>query len=971
MESLLIFAVILFVCLPLPICIFLLVKRSGDISRIQSLEHELAKLSIKRLKEPASAAIYKHSPETKNAATDDSLSQSAEPILETITEPAVPPIAASKSPAEYTIAFEQPVAETAVPEPKPTSPPTSTKPSGLTPLLRSIGLWPPEEAASAEAGMMQWWLPRLGGLLATLSVISFAVYISQGTPPWVRFIELLVADIAVLATGFFFLKRRTKFGATLISTGLSMAYLTSIAAYAASPVRIIHNPLIGILIQFAVIVGIFFISLRLANRNIAIMALVYGFLSSLFSAYVGHPEPSLISGLALYTVGIFFSRKFNWLPILAISTIGTYLPVLSFCILKLVQSTTITLPDTYSVIAALMISVSLLPFCEIRWNLAKSLKSYISLHTLNTTICLAAGYLYMRIFTPNDLVAFYGIAALVFAAWAGLFGSRNLNSTLFQLFFLKASALAALWFVNRFAGDIRWFALIIEAALVAWIALRSKSLLQELASLALWIVSLWLAFSSIDFGEQLEMGSFAWCLFLAHPLIAAAVLASLKGGRDKEKRISWFYRIFAIINGFAGMRFIIASDLVGDAQPIATALYGAIICAICFIPLFANSIPAISGGLLIFIANVQYWDDPYNRISFAISAILVFLVAGAIARLHAAKARRSSLSVELLFHATWVISLYAFLSNAFQSEAWFAYLPALLSIGLLAAPTGPFKALRETSLVPLILFAAMSASSTPTAWGNWLAVLLYLGVLFLPNFKPTLISDFRLLRPLNLWRTIQHLLVAAILVRVAFEFESWLGRVLILLALTISFHVLWRIHKRLIALFISLATLGLSLVSVASIWADSLSGLLNTLPWAREALTGGLLTTGVALGIGIDHARSQHRKLSNRARSGLAYLAAIIAFATITTTLSSDLLWRESSFTPLAALFCLVLIAIGIGAKIKPYRMVALVGFALPLARLFIYDIRETLTRIIAFAILSVLITFIGYLYHRFQSRIE
>ena len=957
MESLLIFAAVLFVCLPLPICIFLLVKRSGDATRIQILELQLARLSRK--------ASPSH-PETVSEAAEPK-----PPPASAAAEPALPLLAASKTPAESNIVLEKPIAEATIPKTEPASPPAPPKPSGLTPLLRSIGLWPPEEAASAEAGMMQWWLPRLGGLLATLSIISFAVYISQGTPPWVRFIEMLVADIAVLATGFFFLKRRTKFGATLISTGLSMAYLTSIAAYAASPVRIIHNPLIGILIQFAVVVGIFLISLRLANRNIAIMALVYGFLSSLFSAYVGLLEPSLISGLALYIVGIGFSRKFNWLPILAISTFGAYLPVLSFCILKLVQSSTLTLPHTYSVIAALMISVSLLPFCEVRWNLAKSLKAYISLHTLNTTICLAAGYLYMRIFTSNDLVTFYEIAALVFAAWAAVFGYRNLNSALFQLFFLKASALAALWFVNNFAGDIRWFALIIEAALVAWIALRSKSLLQELASLALWIVSLWIAFSSIDFGEQLEMGSFKWCLLLAQPLIAASVLASLKGGRDQDKRVGWSYRIFAIINGFAGMRFIIASDLVGNAQPIATGLYGAIICAICFIPLFANSIPAISGGLLILIANVQYWDDPYNGISFATSAILAFLVAGAITRLHKSRASNSSLSAELLFHATWVISLYAFLSNAFQSEAWFAYLPALLSIGLLAVPTSPFKALREASLVPLLLFAAMGSSNTPSTWGNWIAVLLYLGVLFLPNFKPKLIGDFRLLRPLNLWRTIQHLLVAVILIRVAFEFESWLGRVLILLALTISFHLLWRIHKHLIALILSLATLGLSLISVASIWADSLGGLLNTLPWAGEALTGGLLTTVIALGIGIDHARTQHRKLSAQARNGLAYLAAIIAFATIITTLSSDLLWRESSFTPLVALFCLILIAIGIGAKIKPYRMIALIGFALPLARLFIYDIRETLTRIIAFAILSVLITFIGYLYHRFQSRIE
>ncbi len=75
-------------------------------------------------------------------------------------------------------------------------------------------------------------------------------------------------------------------------------------------------------------------------------------------------------------------------------------------------------------------------------------------------------------------VLFYGPATLVFTGWAILIGLRNLNGYLFQLFFLKAGALAALWLVNRYEGDIRWFALIVEAVLVCWVAARSKSLLQ-------------------------------------------------------------------------------------------------------------------------------------------------------------------------------------------------------------------------------------------------------------------------------------------------------------------------------------------------------------------------------------------------------------------------------------------------------------------------------------------------------------
>ena len=63
--------------------------------------------------------------------------------------------------------------------------------------------------------------------------------------------------------------------------------------------------------------------------------------------------------------------------------------------------------------------------------------------------------------------------------------------------------------------------------------------------------------------------------------------------------------------------------------------------------------------------------------------------------------------------------------------------------------------------------------------------------------------------------------------------------------------------------------------------------------------------------------------------------------------------------------------AVGIGAKIKPYRTVAIIGLTLTLFRLFVYDIWDTLIRIIAFAVLALLFIFVGYLYHRFQSRIE
>jgi len=69
--------------------------------------------------------------------------------------------------------------------------------------------------------------------------------------------------------------------------------------------------------------------------------------------------------------------------------------------------------------------------------------------------------------------------------------------------------------------------------------------------------------------------------------------------------------------------------------------------------------------------------------------------------------------------------------------------------------------------------------------------------------------------------------------------------------------------------------------------------------------------------------------------------------------------------------FSIGLIILGIVLKSRPYRYVAMLTFLVPLIRLFVYDIRETLYRIIAFAVLAVVLTAVGFLYQKYSSRIE
>ena len=95
------------------------------------------------------------------------------------------------------------------------------------------------------------------------------------------------------------------------------------------------------------------------------------------------------------------------------------------------------------------------------------------------------------------------------------------------------------------------------------------------------------------------------------------------------------------------------------------------------------------------------------------------------------------------------------------------------------------------------------------------------------------------------------------------------------------------------------------------------------------------------------------------------------SFIIIVLALSYKDLSLDSYYTPLMALYSLGLVIAGIALKCKPYRLVGIIGLLLPLFRLFVYDIKETLYRIIAFAVLAVLSVLIGFLYHKFQTRIE
>ena len=265
--------------------IALIFKMSRHSGHIKALEQKLRDLEARTENlTRSSTATFKNLPPAGSAQTPD---EACAPIIsESRSSPAPKSTTtqATQAKARATLAAELELA-------------SSTKVAkqkmgaaghhAITCLIR-IGLWPPvREDGSAELALIQWWAPRLAGALGILSIIFFAVYVAQGTPPWVKFIEMIATSISVFALGLFFFKTRPEFGNVLVATGLAMIYISCVAGYAVEPVKIVENPILGALMQLAALALNFGMGIWKKERGILVLAIVFGYFSSLFAALEG------------------------------------------------------------------------------------------------------------------------------------------------------------------------------------------------------------------------------------------------------------------------------------------------------------------------------------------------------------------------------------------------------------------------------------------------------------------------------------------------------------------------------------------------------------------------------------------------------------------------------------------------------------------------------------------------------------
>lgn len=834
--------------------------------------------------------------------------------------------------------------------------------------LRTMGLLPPKDRARSEVDLMQWWAPRIGGMLAVLAVIFFAVYVAHSAPPWVRFLELLVGDAVVIALGFKLLKNRRNLGQVVLATGLSMLYITSVAAYVARPVRIIDDPMLGLVFQLAVLALNIGIGLRLGFRNVVLLSLIYGYGSTLFSAMEGLREGALLTALALQLAGTFLHKRFQWIPLMGVGTLGYTLPVFGFFILNAVGGH-VTLPWTEAVLIYLAIGVSLLPLKDRFGVDADAGKSRVwrLLMGFNTSACLGAGYLYVKEFHEPMLDLLYGGAAALFLVWAALYWIRDNRGYAFHLWFLKGSALAALFVVAYFEGPVRWFSLAVETVLLAWTARRSRSVWLEMAVYACALSAF--AYWDIESLElKLLLTELLWWMHAGLPLLMLTAAGVLYGerGLDTQRRI-----LLTVVGGIMAVVFgMVASeaDVLRSERPLIFIGGVVAVVGLTFVPRLNAWTGRVTAVLLFIAAHGVFWKTPS---SLAALTGLLALSAGAVwvswKQQEAGSGRRWYLA-EAAVHVLWSLSLLSHLPE-YPLGSWHAAVGIGLGLGFLVAANAKeqLRGLADVAfwpvLVALVTLSDEVSREEYTRWVSTVTMVLVLGGALFTASIPSSEQNYNLLRPKRLWSWIWSLLSLGWVVWYLDVLDNWTMEQGVLGGLGVLFYFCW---KRFSVRAWAVTSVVLLLWAFVHFLEES-----SRSSWDYSSGTE-LLLVGLALiAVFLWLSEGARRIVGRRMGITLAVLGPVLGYCLALKIVHYPHLDIVRHRTVLIALYCLALLVMGFVTLNKQTRLVAIFGFLVPLFWLFVYDIKDMLVRIIAFGGLAALLIGIGYLYNRYRDRLK
>jgi len=957
-------------------------ERIEDLLRAQKQDKGSADAAPTTVQEKPAAPVKEEGiPQT--AVSDVSASESTQAALEAQSQAPQEPVvkkAAVKAATKVPVR-RAPVQPAPMPKPAAKTPPVAAKPQiDLIGKLRSMGLWPPErKGGSSELVLMQWWMPRIGGVLAVLTLIFFGVYVSHGSPPWVKFTEMLASSFLVFGGGLYLEKKYKTLGSVLAATGLSMVYVSSVCGYALAAVRVVEHPVPGALMQLAALMLNFGVGSWKKNRSILLMSLVFGYISAGFAGLEGMREFALVASLAVFTAGILSWRRVGDRVLVVVSTVGIHLPITGLLMQFLFHRGAEVFPWPISVWVFLALAVSALPLCQ--WVFGGKDRALLPqregrwLATINSTMALGFGYLLVKMVYRHsglyDLVPFYGVMASVFIVWSLVWLFARREEYLFHLYWLKGSVLTSLFLVNYLSGDWHWVSLGLQVMVLSLSARRRKSWIMELLAGFTWVASVVYYLEGLVGDFELSMNEPLFWLRLGYLCVTSFAWIWMLGGNRQFLR--WYRALYALP---ALLMFILWGVYFGSHEFLnlheaPRMMVGALFVSLFFLIPKTSKVWTIGVASALFVlAHLIFWADPGGKWEALIFLGGTLLVAWSLIK-GGATLRWAEKAVLLLFHALWLFTLWRYL-DTFSNPLLLALAAPCLSLVLLLGANHLIKGLADVAWFPLFLWLVEAPSKGINNSVFCLFILLLLSAMMLPLLFPRVMGRFWIIGKKDLGNMLLHGLGFMLLVYWVPEQWYWFGRIWFWLLLCAGAFGLWYWKQHWVSWSLSILTMIASGVIIFEVYMRAKGGApLTALPWNWQVMAAGIAVTSTILAIGAIGHIQPHQKMPWGLHRFLPWSFAIAAFGVHAMTFAYPPMQLRSFYTPTLAVFSMVLILIGIFNRNRAYRFVAMGTFVVPLVRLFAVDIKETLFRIIAFAVLAVLSVAVAYLYNKFAGRID
>lgn len=405
--------------------------------RIGGVEHDLneIRLRVSALEDWAALSVLPPEP-VPTEAPRSPVADTPSPVAFESLPPAPPPAStgapiSDAPPPVLTPVWAEPDAP--VPPTPPLFVPVSREPEPslleqARPWLERLQLWPPQGGGNKEVQLGAWWATRLGILFAVIGAVFFGVYISLGTPAWIKLIELTALAGGVTGLGAWLERKTPRFGQVVFAGGLALLFFAAMAAYTVPAVKVIpdERPVLAALAQLAVTAGIGFVAWRKNSQPVATMTVILGYVAAWFSLGVGLHLFALTSALALAAAAVGAKRWLKW-ETPSIAALAGYWAIYGTLLVRLGARGQLPLAEwVWGFVVA--------GFAVFFWRDDRATRGdgetaaqEAWMQNANSTAALVLGWLTAWFVFPESLAIFYASASVVLgaAAWRRLTSARD------------------------------------------------------------------------------------------------------------------------------------------------------------------------------------------------------------------------------------------------------------------------------------------------------------------------------------------------------------------------------------------------------------------------------------------------------------------------------------------------------------------------------------------------------------------